>query len=132
MNADRIKLEEVVDRTGNKNVRSAYPIKDDMVNMECEVVSIDELDNAGIFIGTNINEPPAETILDCDIKYVNNKGLKEDIMYDNDTDKESVARSTKANELMSYPLRNRGKSVNDTKWVMNRPLEYKVGTDIED
>ena len=132
VHADRIKLEEVVDRAENKHVRSAYPIKDDMVSMECEVVSIDELDNEGIFVGTNENEPPAETILDSDIKYVDHKGLKEDTMYDNDMDKESVARSKNAKDLMSYPLRNRGKSVSDTNWVMDRPLEYKVGNDIED
>ena len=33
---------------------------------------------------------------------------------------------------MRYPLRNRGKSVSDTNWVMGKLLEYKVGTDIED
>ena len=44
--------------------------------------------------------------------------LKKVINYVNSKDKEREARSDNATDLMNYTLRNRGKIVEDTNWVI--------------
>ena len=141
---DRLKHEQNVNVSESSNIRSAFPVSDSDVQHECELVSKEELQKAGM------NEPrKTETLGE---KFINEK-VSSDISSGNE--KLQVTRSSKvgshgkinnneqnqseyeeisgkmlvspdaAMSPATYPLRNRGVEVRDHSWVMDSPVEYK-------
>ena len=151
MHVDRLKLEENVTQREAPHVRECFPVGESNLDDECVRVADNELCKAGLK-EPNRNIPVAEQFLAQELILNENRGsimklqpqavgLSDEAFEQNARNNmHEVAQSNRkdtavANEntgvagndlnAQKYPLRNRGKKVDENEWVMRRPVEYK-------
>ena len=151
VHVDRIKFEQALSKMEAPHVRDAYPnTKASSIESECERVSESELEREGLKM-SGVKDILTDRVVNLDTNElsstvdINNRVMSrvndftDSLLNDSndntevrDNEQQQTGSSSNNNRYevaedieMTYPLRNRGISVQGKDWIMSKPLEYK-------